>query len=296
MTTGAWRWSKVAATLAAAAIAGCGGGSGGDGGGGGERFAIRSERVNYTAGPDGVFGTADDASAGFSWVNYQASGDSELECWFNPSGRGEDDTMFTADDVPAGCFDQVGMTEGFSIGGPGEDGVWGTADDLVTALEEFDAVADGTTRINAYFGDAGPDDTWGTEDDVETRAYRRELNPNDAERRRVSYVGPGEDGVWHTDDDELGAEWYGVWFENFYDEGNEGTKWGAWDRQIRYSGAGADGIWLTADDVASNCLTHEFADGTQYWTEEFTFTPGPDGVCFTADDVQTVHAVGVNTY
>ena len=289
-------WLMAGALMAATTVA-CGGGGGGDSDDPAERFAKSTRRVHsYNPGDDGVFGTDDDVVGNYNHVVFQANGDASREHWYGSGGLGADGLWFTADDVPDGGFYQPGMDEGFGISGPGTDGQWGTDDDVISSREAFDFVVNGSERINAYFNAPGEDGQWSTDDDVQSRYFHRLLNENGGETRRVAYVGPGEDGLWLTADDVIGTDWFGAWVQNTYLEGNDHSKWDAWDRQVSYDDPGEDGLWLTADDEIRNCVTQRFEDGTQYWTHRASYFPGADGACFTDDDVQFGASRAFNTY
>jgi hypothetical protein len=256
-----------------------------------DRPATSSLRVVYAPGPDGLYGTADDAVVGYDQVYFQAGGDSSHDAWyFGAAPAGPDGLWFTADDVPAGYWTQPGSTYGWSIHEPGPDGVWFTADDPIYDWEQFGTSAGGQAT-NVLYDGPGPDGQWFTGDDVIEGYYLRSLDANGAETRRLTYVGPGPDGSWFTADDELSGG--GYWTAE-YSLGN--TRWASWDRQVSYVGPGPDGVWLTADDAIGSCRAHIFAEDSEYWTTETTTAPGEDGACFTADDPVIGFAGATNTY
>lgn len=290
-------WLLAGALMAGTTVACAGGGGGGSDEPEAERLAKSTRRVHsYNPGVDGVFGTEDDVVGNYNHLVFNASGDNFREHWYGAGGAGEDEIWFTADDVPAGGFYQPSMAGGFNTSGPGTDGQWGTEDDVISSWEAFDVVVDGDVRISIVHSAPGDDGLWGTEDDVRSRYYHRVLNENGGETRRVAYTGPGDDGVWLTGDDVIGVDWFGAWVQNTFLEGNDNSKWEAWDRQVSYDGAGEDGLWLTEDDEVRQCVTQRFEDGTQYWTHRATYFPGEDGDCFTEDDVQFGASYAINTY
>lgn len=242
-----------------------------------------SNRAHYGPGWDGVFFTNDDEVTGYNYVEFNEQGEARTDRWYAAGaavdGRGPDQVWFTADDVPLGWYWQHDEERyGTNHGGPGADGIWVSDDDPVTSWEEFDSRVvpggweNGGTFMNGLYTDAGPDGTWRTADDVLGGYYKRVLNFSLSEARRIRYASPGWDGVWYTSDDEIGQDWFGAYVDNTYPAGH--TKWGSWTRQVSYTDPGWDYEWLTPDDVPSRCLTHEFGEGTEYWTREVVTTPG----------------------
>ncbi len=283
--------SMVACALALA----CGGSKDGDekeGASFHDRPARISQRVQYAAGRDGAFGTADDLVTGYNHVTYQANGDPAQDAWYyGADPKGPDGKWFTADDVPGGYWSQPGSTYGWSTRAPGADGRWFTADDPVTDWESFGATVDGIA-LNPLYDGPGPDGEWFTADDVVSGYHERFVDAAGAEIQRVTYAGPGADGEWFTPDDVIDAG-AGYW-KATYSHGN--TRWASWDRQVNYVGPGLDGVWLTDDDVVGTCITHAFADDSQYWTTETVYSPGANGVCFDADDTILRQSRATNTY
>lgn len=257
-------------------------------------------RVHYGRGFDDMLRTVDDEVVSYNHLELFEDGYTLTDRWFSigttPDGRGPDMTWFTPDDAPLGWWWEQGKGEYGTHHdlGAGPDGIRVSTDDPISRWEKYDLVVQGDFRINGIFTEQGPDGLWFTADDVLGGYLKMQFNANGAETMRIRYVSPGPDGAWFTPDDELGEDWFGVYAVNRYPGTN--NRWESWDRQVRYVDAGMDGEWFTPDDVPQLCLTHEFADGSQYWTGQDLSWVGDDGACFTDDDQLLQYSIGTNKY
>lgn len=249
-------------------------------------------RVRYRYGPDGALFSGDDEVLGYDLLEFDEEGDAITDRWFD---LGPDGIWFTPDDVLLGWWwEHLRHQAGSNRRAPGIDGIPMTDDDPVTQWEQYDTRPASPTRLHELYGAAGADGAWFTADDVLAGYLVLDTNENGAELRRVRYSSPGLDGAWFTPDDEIGQDWFGAYVVSTYPEGH--FRWGSWSRQVSYVDAGEDGTWFTPDDVVGSCLTHQFGDGTQYWTQELLMTPDDDGTCFTEDDDLVQYTVSTNVY
>lgn len=152
-----------------------------------------SGQMAYSAaGADGVWETADDvvastatythdsagnktyvyrdsAGAISSWMSGKVSNGGLTVDWVTYSGAGADGVWQTADDVVSYVSHNESDASGRALvagyGAVGKDGVWFTADDYAT-YQKFSYDAQGKTAIVATYSGAGPDGVWFSADDV----------------------------------------------------------------------------------------------------------------------------------
>ena len=135
------------------------------------------------------------------------------------------------------------------------------------------------SQKSIIFNDAGLDQVVLTDDDIISGYYSDELDSDGNTIKRLLFRGPGTD--------DLPTFIINATLASYVESTFSGTDnlWGSWDTQIRYNGPGLDEIWNTSDDEIE-WATHEFDDGTNYYTKESVYNhPGPDGLRFTDDDV-----------
>lgn len=203
-------------------------------------------------GPDYEFGTADDVAS--SWQTWTYNEDGSF-CHVYSDGPGADGMW---DDVGCGdghvdddirwiirhvADDEGRIVEWAQYTAAGDDGVWGTTDDVIDCSDEqacgWRQYEEDGLYFEAWTTGDGDDGVWYTgDDDVEqvrylqgeNRSYTFEarfnsLNEDDVveytttERdaagnpngERVNYRGPGDDGEWFTDDDEVHERNHFLW-------------------------------------------------------------------------------------
>ena len=192
--------------------------------------------------------------------------------------------------------------------GPGPDGVWGTADDVIVQRDDYGYDALGQNVLLDWFTGAGPDGTWGTADDVETHRYHS-IFQGGHQIARAEFGGPGPDNVWGTSDDrQLSNSVFAydsagrMASETNTNLGSDGV-WGTADDQIGlrivfgydasgrlstlvlYDGPGLDGVWATADDTVRSSFSITTDAAGNYQTVFENDAPGPDRIWGTHDDV-----------
>lgn len=207
------------------------------------------------------------------WIQFVLDANGRPSKYLAYFGPGSDGIWFTADDMVGGRYDTTDAADGRHLEQraytPGADGRWNTADDTMSALIAW--TYDGQRRLieRTRATGAGPDAQWGTADDsltfLETYAYAA------SQARITRFTGPGNDNAWRTLDDR--ADGYTVYT---FDEN------GLLTRVTSYS-AGPDGRAQTADDTCTGYIDHEY---TGALLREYTIghSAGPDGVLLTADD------------
>lgn len=221
-------------------------------------------------GPDGVWGTDDDAPivSGERWTFDGNAIAAELDL----GGPGDDGTWGTDDDqvMSWSAFrDETAAMRHTQLiyNGPGLDGAWLTDDDVVGSVEVRDGWTGWPTPVftdGRGYTDPGADGVLDTADDVLTTWQRASVD--DGVRRFASFkVGP--DGQPRTADDipEVRTEVRQV------DDGLE----------MLVSFPGPDGLLDTADDVAMMGVTY----GCSLGTTRVATGPGADATWFTDDDV-----------
>jgi len=155
-------------------------------------------------------------------------------------------------------------------GDAGIDGIWQTADDVVTSYHDHSPT--NPDVLYTIYRNSGLDQTWFTEDDDILYYYKPVLNAAGNTIGIGTYTLAGEDNIWFNDDDFIG------WLTT-EDTANNETRW------VMYLGAGADNNWLTLGDnqIYRFALTTLNADG-QRQRHSFFQDPGIDGLAFTDDD------------
>jgi hypothetical protein len=219
---------------------------------------MTGQTVNYTPG-----------GAITSWVatEYKSNGNSLLQRGY--TGKGTDLTWLTADDYLGWQWSDAADDHGLFLNGTGQ----------IQNSEKYDMVVNHSgVAINKLYDAQGPSSGWAAAH--MTGYYKRTLNENGAETRRERYDGPGSDVTWFTDDDVR----TGVVERHFP---GTNSKWDSWDQAVSYA---ADGVTITG------CATHEFGEGTEYWTREDRLSTGSDGQCFTAGATLLSYSTATHVY
>lgn len=241
---------------------------------------------------------------------------------------GTDGVVMTPDDVQdlraVTRFDEnFDETWSDTRGEAGEDGVYGTQDDVRLYLREISYSPLGeVTRTNTFYGAdllAGTVDdykqlstsTYGEGDRVDRvcgettcTAYRY----GEAERFDVELVDPGPDGVWQTEDDLLGTEYAWVRFDarglatgierHLVGVAGDLTpssetlvsytaisrdQFGLPIESTVYDGAGPDGLWMTEDDHGQSRTIYTH-DEDGFQRTRHLYGPGADDLIGSPDD------------
>ncbi len=243
---------------------------------------------NYNAGEDGIPGTDDDVISSLTVQRYKNYYADNWQRYFTSSGS--DGTWGTADDQANGWFWSRFDNGGSMQSGPGADGIWFTTDDNISGWSDWT-----DPNIERTYNDPGADGIWFTADDVMSGYYSKVYNEDGEEIMRKYYGDPGLDGIWETSDDQLGDSWLGAYVTWEYE--GRFNRWNSWTKQVIYDDPGADGIWFTDDDDVRSFSTHEFADGTKFFTRENVYNDaGADGIMFTDDDELVSYKTAENTY
>lgn len=154
--------------------------------------------------------------------------------------------------------------------GPGPDGIWQTADDLISGYHDHAPTA--TDVIYTIYRNPGADQTWFTEDDDILYYDKPVLDSAGNVIGTGTFTLPGDDGIWFTADDFIG------WLTTENITNNE-------KRWVMYLSAGSDNNWLTLEDneVFRFARITLNANGER---ERHTYydNPGADGLVFTGDD------------
>jgi hypothetical protein len=215
---------------------------------------------------------------------------------------GPDGILGTNDDVLrpgrevqiAQPFQQISVaTRDTTYSGPGSDGKWDTADDVIVRDERVVATSS-TTYDDITYDGAGADGTWGTDDDhvyARTAGTGPIVTPSEVHQ----YSAPGPDNVWGTSDDVAGS-----WSKFVYGDGTSAPFLQEWQYTSastlgivtsRFTGwgmfslsAGADKAWGTKDDALSSRYVDERNTNGRFQTLT-SYGPGPDQTYFTTDDV-----------
>ena len=128
------------------------------------------------AGTDGVFHTSDDVSPYIEVRTVTFGFEEDPTLVVEMDGLGPDGIALTGDDVVTYLGRYVLSPEGhvegyFEYSGPGDDGLWYTADDAIDvgASHRVENTLDGEGRLVCFVEyDAGPDEQFDTSDDVVT--------------------------------------------------------------------------------------------------------------------------------
>jgi hypothetical protein len=185
--------------------------------------------------------------------------------WINPLASNEFYDFLTQSVDSLTVYDRLadGSSRRRHIDGPGPDGQWGTADDVLGSYSLTTTRADGA-QLTADYIDAGADGQWFTADDVQYSGEILACSADGLACSDVDYSGPGPDGLWFTADDVRTGE----------------------STRTTYT---PDGALLTELDIfdasgAGELVVYTYnADGTLAQTVNYS-DPGPDGVWNTADD------------
>lgn len=203
-------------------------------------------------GPDYTFGTADDVANSWQTWTYNEDGsfcrvyrdapgaDGLWDDFGCGDGYVDDEVRWVERHV---ADDEGRIVEWAQYSAAGDDGLWGTDDDVIDCSGEQACgwrqyLADGL-YLEAWTTGSGDDGVWYTDDDDiervralrgEDRAYSFEarlnsLDEDDVDQyttterdaagnqngERVEYRGPGDDGEWFTDDDEVYEREHFLW-------------------------------------------------------------------------------------
>ena len=89
----------------------------------------------------------------------------------------------------------------------GEDGKWGTADDVLEKWHRYEFDASGklerSSEFHASHGGQGKDEKWFTDDDVIFATKKHMYGADGQLAKELKCIGVGADGKWFTDDDVL---------------------------------------------------------------------------------------------
>lgn len=194
----------------------------------------------------------------------------------------------------------------FGYGAAGTDGVWFTLDDVASSRTEWVVIASGAKQLQKQYA-AGADGKFGTADDVVTGVQQTDLDPNGNATAYWTFDAPGADGRWETSDDHVAAlstsSWDGSWLaeSDSHDSPGADGRWNTAEDVItriqRYEhdargrlvreielDAGPDQRAGTADDTVIDYSTQEFDPQDQYARHVFFYSLGVDGMAGTADD------------
>jgi hypothetical protein len=182
----------------------------------------------------------------------------------------------TSTGVPTGysswILDGTGAEQrSFGYGGPGADGVWLTADDVVSAHTEFVQLASGSKVLQKSYA-AGADGKLGTSDDVVSAILETDNNSDGSAIAVWQFDTAGADGQWGTPDDHVSALTT-ITFDGRWITGEE-----------THTGPGADGQWNTADDVITHFHRYEY-DARHRMVRNAELDAGADQRADTGDDV-----------
>ena len=175
------------------------------------------------------------------------------------------------------------LLRGTQFSEPGDDGDWGTDDDVASFAEGYVYDADGLTVRRAVYGDPGANDTWGDDDDIPDAWVEYQYSAEGQLARRVSHSGPGDDGDWFSPDDPVTG--YVQYVRD--DQGRQ-------IRNVRYKAPGDNGTWFNSDDVVNGYDAFTPFAKSLYADDRYITGPGDNGSWFNSDDV--VSSLYVDTY
>lgn len=232
--------------------------------------------IKYTAGKDAKWFTSDDAIYHFFTADYDGKGRMVKKTCLKP---GDDGRPYTGDDEVQDyqlyLIGKGGRGSGErSYNGPGQDGIWFTADDAL----KYSAVM--------FFSRRGSKEREERRDGAGRiiRVLTFTCDPAGRVTRDVEYSGPGPDGKWVTGDDEI---------EKYHtrEYGADGKLLRVSEFHRDFAGRGTDAKWFSSDDVVSS--TKNFIYGPQGRVEKLLkcVAPGPDGAWFTGDDTLQYYTV-----
>jgi hypothetical protein len=226
--------------------------------------------VSYTSpGSDGQWFTEDDIAT-------------EYQIYFNNNqdnilySTGSDHIPLTADDTIEGYWTNIG----------GIGGEWCDGSGYIDHSSRWDV------KPERVFSNQGTDGIWMTGDDMQSGYYQDTYDAYGDITNRIRYSGKGLDNTWQTADDIPGQDWYGIYWKADYEGDKQGIYW-AWTHFYSYDSVGADEKPNTADDHMRDFRIHEFTDGTKFYTWEYIYNAGPDGIAFTSDDQLTGYKVAI---
>jgi hypothetical protein len=154
-------------------------------------------------GPDGAWRTDDDAWVDPLFSEYAADG-----AWLRDVkafGPGADGQWGTADDLVSYALVATGGGRDRVLSGA--DGRLGTADDVTEYRDVYARNSDGTTATTVRYGGPGSDGTWGTSDDTIASVYTHAYDGHGARSEVLRSDGPGIDATWGTEDDAVAQRW-----------------------------------------------------------------------------------------
>jgi len=217
-------------------------------------------------GVDGIFNTADDVMTSYEVRHYK------------DALRDQDVIAYNATGTAYGGYLNKTDTSGSWNTSPGPNGIWFDSDDGIGNWSDWSEIE----GVEKKYTSPGPDGQWFTSDDILTSFCISEFDPNnDGVIKRINYV-PGPDGIFDGADDEISEDWFGAYFTAIYS--GEYARWWSWDTYTSYNDPGPNGIWLDADDLIKDYRTHEFNDGTIFFTKEYVYNVGTDNTPNTSDD------------
>gem|GEM_PF-2465411 len=259
--------------------------------------ATTGNYITHDAGPDGVWGTADDVIyGGYEKFTYTSDGQIASRTSFGP---GPDGLWYTADDTPTPVTTRTFLPNGalatddsFNVIPPfgsspepevfttyvyasdgtlktaisairaGADGVWGTADDLVAWSVSYTYDEFGRVVLELVAAGPGPDGIWGTADDAFTN-YIHHFYLASGRLDRLEYYDNGTDHLPGTPDDVL-------------DE-TDTSSYDAANNLVRL-------VYTYPDAVGSPYVSITYDAHGNRLTRSSYGTSGPDSIWFNADD------------
>jgi hypothetical protein len=241
--------------------------------------------VTYISSTNGTWHDDDDQVGSWLERTFTSRGRPERDVSYFDAG--DDNTWFTADDVPdretVYRWDEQNRALLLATRDAGDDGELMTADDTWFAIGwTYDA--EGELSGGADYDGPGADGEWLTADDsigfYRTTAYDLAAGTY----RETAYDGPGGDGDWRTNDDEIAEYYTGTLVERDL----IGEMW--------TYGAGQDGIWMNEDDEPTYRWLSVYDAGGNLVSHELWESAGDDGDWSTADDVYAAHNVYDQAY
>lgn len=158
----------------------------------------------YTPGADGVPFTSDDVTTFRRTATWNATTGQLVEY----SSAGPDGVWMTADDVVnhvwSYTLDGRGRLATVLLMSKGPDGVWLTPDDAPTFATQCTSRSDGVDTGQDQFDAPGPDGRWLTSDDHRRLYIVYASEPSGATSGFTAFDAVGADGQWRTPDDHVG--------------------------------------------------------------------------------------------
>jgi len=228
--------------------------------------------TSYAPGPDGMLGTADDMVTGYQIIDFEP-GPQDFGYKAHPVKVLYEDASGTPNIFEKWTYDPQGHRSAVTQYATGPDGQYDTGDDTVEAINEYTNDAMGLLINDIFHTGAGPDGVWGDADDELTASI---VFLHDQGRIAWALPGTyaGPDGIWGDADDvfqaserlEYDDKGHLIAFDLSNVAGPDG-KFGTNDDVIvsrtvfpwrgdrvvmeSYDSPGPDGKWGTPDDVVS---------------------------------------------